>query len=157
LAITGDAKRRPLLAREFNEDRPALSPDGRWLAYESDESGRYEIYVRPFPNIQQSKQQVSEGGGQEPRWSPDGGTLYFLGPKSVMATQIRTDPAFSLQPPHPVLDRAKYSFQGAARQYDVAPGGQRLLLAKAAAPGARPRIVVVTNWLEELKRLVPAN
>ena len=154
LAIAGDSKPRLVLAEKFNEGRPASSPNGRWLAYESDESGQYEIYVRPFPGVEKGKVQVSEGGGQEPRWSPDGGTLFFLGPKNMMATEVDTTSGFTFRPPKAMLDRAQYYFPGAARQYDVSPDGQRLLVAKGGPAG---KIIIVTNWTQELKRLVPTN
>jgi Tol biopolymer transport system component len=159
LSVEGERKQRVLLAAKFDEGRPALSPDGRWLAYQSNESGRSEIYVRPFPNLEGGKWQLSEGGGEEPRWTQDGRTLFFLGPKNLMATTVEAAAEFSFRPPQSVLERAKYYFPGGPRQYGLSPDAQRLLLIKAALVAdpdqAPPRIVVVTNWFEELKRLVP--
>jgi Tol biopolymer transport system component len=159
LATMGDRAPRWLLATSFNEARPALSPDGRWLAYQSDEAGRYEIYVRPFPDLDGGKWKVSEGGGEDPRWTRDGGTLFFLGRDSLMATTIERGAGFVFRAPEPVLERAKYYFPGDVGPYDVSPDGQRLLMVKANAgsdPDARPRIIIVTHWLTELQRLVPA-
>jgi Tol biopolymer transport system component len=95
VALTGDRERRDLLATEFNERRPVVSPNGRWLAYQSDESGQFEIYVRPFPNVDARKWPVSAGGGEEPRWSEDGRTLFFLGPRSLMETHVADDAPFT--------------------------------------------------------------
>ena len=158
LAVEGERKRRILLGAKFDEGRPALSPDGRWLAYQSNESGRFEIYVRPFPNLEGGKWQLSQGGGEDPRWAQDGRTLFFLGPKNLMATTVEAAPEFAFRPPQSVLERAKYYFPGGTRQYGLSPDAQRFLLIKAAAvanPDKAPRIVIVTNWFEELKRLVP--
>jgi hypothetical protein len=109
------------------------------------------------------KWQVSGGGGEEPKWAPDGQTLYFLSPTSLMATAISTNPAFTWSTPEPVLDRASYVFLNTARQYDVGSDGSRFLMIKNAesqgdgAAAARPQINVVLNWCEELRRLVPTN
>ncbi len=160
VSVDGNRAREPLLSGAFNEGRPTLSPKGEWLAYESDETGRSEIYVRPFPDVDAGKWQVSTGGGEDPKWSRDGRTLYFLGPDSVMATSVDTGSTFSSQPPKPVLGRAGYVAPPAARQYDVSLDGERLLMLKddGPAPGAiPPNVVVVENWLEELERSVPAN
>jgi len=99
IALEGDRERRPLLATEFNERRPALSPDERWLAYQSDESGQYEIYVRPSPNVGAGKTQVSSDEGHEPMWSTDGRTLFFLSPTGLMETAVSTAPSFTAAVP----------------------------------------------------------
>lgn len=158
VSVAGDHARQPLLSGAFNEGRPTLSPTGNWLAYESDETGRREIYVRPFPNVENSKWQVSTGGGEDPKWSRDGHMLYFLGPDSLMAASVETGSAFRWQPPKPVLTRTGYVAPPAARQYDISSDGKRLLMLKddGPAPGAgSAKVVVVENWLEELKRSVP--
>jgi DNA-binding winged helix-turn-helix (wHTH) protein/Tol biopolymer transport system component len=159
VAIEGDHTRRPLLATKFNEMRPALSPDGRWLAYESNESGQSEVYVRPFPKVDSGKWTVSSGGGEEPRWSRDGRTLYFLGPKSLMETTVDGGSGvFSFRSPSAVADRGDYFWANPRfQQYDVSPDGQRFLLMKPEAEqgGSLGGFVIVTNWTEELKRLVP--
>jgi Tol biopolymer transport system component/predicted Ser/Thr protein kinase len=162
VSLAGDHERRSLLATKFNERGPALSPDGRWLAYDSDESGQFEIYVRPFPDVGAGKWLVSSGGGQEPKWSRDGRTLVFLGPESVMETAVGTGSPFTHEAVEAVLDREPYTFGGTPREYDISPDAQRFLLAKQSSNGANTaadlftQIVVVTNWTEELKQRVPA-
>jgi serine/threonine-protein kinase len=161
LGLSGDRERRPLLTSQFNEYRPALSPDERWLAYQSDESGQNEIFVRPFPNVGTGKWQVSSGGGEEPKWSRDGRALFYLGPTSVMEAAVGDSTAFTHDTPEAVLDRAPYGFNALPpRRYDVSPDGQRFLMMKLPAAGTEadvppPEIIVVTNWVEELKQRVP--
>jgi serine/threonine-protein kinase len=165
LAIKGERNRRPLLTANFESgrrvrvSRAALSPDGHWLAYESDDSGNPEVYVRPYPNVDAKKWQISAGGGEAPKWARNGHTLFFLGSKALMAVRVESAPSFAFQTPEPVLDRGKYLFSTpAALQYDVSSDGQRFLVAKPVAEtdeGESLRVVVVENWYEDLKRLVP--
>jgi serine/threonine-protein kinase len=162
LTMNGERTPTTLLGTQFVQWRPALSPDGRWLAYESNESGQFEIYVRPFPNVDQGKWQVSRGGGQEPAWSARGDTLYYLGPDSIMAARIQLGTTFAAGAPSPVLSRTGYEFPPGARRYDVAPDGRFLLLKLAEAEGAGQsaglaQLILVEHWFEELTRLVPAN
>lgn len=164
LDMRGDHERRPLLTTKFNEYRPALSPNGRWLAYESDESGTIDIFVVPFPNVADSKQQVSFGGGAEPHWSPDGHTLFYLGPESLMEMAVGDGDGVQLSRglATAVLDRGRYVYNSIPpRSYAVSPDGQRFLLSKpgedATTVAVAQQVIVVTNWLEELKRLVPTN
>ena len=87
---------RPLLASTHNELNGDLSPDGRWLAYQSDESGRYEIYVSPFPDTSSQRRPVSSGGGREPRWSRDGSELFYRGGESgaMIVVPVDLEPDF---------------------------------------------------------------
>jgi serine/threonine-protein kinase len=161
LVVTGDHKQRSVLVtgRSFNTSRAALSPDGHWLAYESNESGESEIYVRPYPNVDAGKWPISSGGGEEPKWTRDGGTLFFLGPKSLMAARVESASSFAFKTPEAVLDRGGFLLSiPAPVQYDVSPDGQRFLLLKTVAEadaGESARVVVVDHWYEDLKRLVP--
>jgi serine/threonine-protein kinase len=162
LAVAGDRRPKTLLATNFRSLDGALSPDGRWLAYESDESGHYEIYVRPYPDVEAHQWVISSGGGEEPKWAPDGRTLFFRSAKSLMAAVVETAHGFSFRAPEPVLDITGYEFfRGPPRTYDVSPDGRRFLLVKpvtgtAADSVAQPlQIVIVQNWTEELKRRVP--
>jgi serine/threonine-protein kinase len=161
LSSANNRERRALLTSRFNEYRPALSPDERWLAYESDESGQNEIYVRPFPEVGSGKWQVSSGGGAEPKWSRDGRTLFYLGPTSLMAAAVGDGASFTNDTPETLLARGPYSFNNLPpRRYDVSPDGQRFLLMRqpgggASGAAAAPQIIVVTNWVEELKQRVP--
>ena len=140
-----------------------MSPDGRWLAYSSDESGEYEVYVRPFPDVDAGRWQVSTAGGFHPQWSPDGRELFYLAVRSVgvamMAVAVDSGEIFRPSVPAELFQgRYYYGATGSAPDvYDVAPDGQRfLMIREAGAPGdVQPDIVIVQNWFEELKRLVP--
>ena len=160
VAMTGEHERRTLISTEFNEGRAVLSPDGHWLAYQSDESGTWEIYVRPYPDVDSGKWQISAHGGQEPKWARDGRTLYFVTAEDLMGASVgSSQTAFDFKTPTRVLDIRKYFLPTTTRSYDVAADG-RFLFAKSATAnqnGAAPRIVIVTHWTEELKRLVPTD
>ena len=151
-----------LLDSEFSEQRPAVSPDGRWLAYESDESGQFEIYVRPFPNVDDGKWQISTDGGREPQWSPEGQELFYLGPGDLMVAQIETEPTFSWSTPESMFSTSGYGVQlGTAHRYDISPDG-RFLMLKLPTPETTdgegsPELIVVQHWSEELQRLVPTD
>ncbi|MDP2055719.1 MAG: protein kinase, partial [Acidobacteriota bacterium] len=144
---------KPLLATDADEGMAVLSPDGRWLAYQSGESGRDEIYVRPFPNVGQARWQVSPSGGAVPRWSRDGRELYFLGLESGGATLRATLTAV------PVIAGTSFStgtavrigqLPSSVRGYDVAPDGRFLIASAGSSTGTR--IVVVQHWLDALRR-----
>ncbi len=148
LPIEGEREAYPFLRSPFNEVWPNFSPDGRWLAYASDESGRYEIYVRSFPGPG-GMWQVSANGGGNPRWSGDGQELFYRNADKLMVVQITTSPTFNAAKP-------QLLFQGSFAGYDVSPDGQRILAIQAVEPGQPgTQINVVLNWFEELKRLAP--
>jgi serine/threonine-protein kinase len=160
LKMSGDRTATTLLGTEFSERRPALSPDGRWLAYESDESGQYEVYVRPFPAVNDGKWQVSRGGGSEPSWSPRGDELYYLSSESLVALPVQPGTTFTFGSPTPLIPRSGYQFPNQARDYAVAPDGRFLLLKAPPSEGAGTRavplhLVLVENWFEELRQRVP--
>ena len=147
----GTKARRAFLSSGHNESSPALSPNGRFIAYESDESGhQYEIYVRPFPAANPVTK-VSTHGGRTPRWSPRGNELYYWADGGLVAVALAPGP--ELRPGTP--DRL---FQGGyGRFFDVSPDGQWFLMVNEAAKGVSPlRINYVANWFDELKRLSPA-
>ncbi len=153
-----------LLDTEFVESNAALSPDGRWMAYESDESGQREIYVRPFPDVNAGRSPVSSDGGTWPVWAPDGRELFYVGPQAMMSVAIETEPTFGLGRREPLFDKEPYWTRPSApqnRRAAISPDGQRFLLLKEgggsedAAPP--PSIILVQNFSEELKRLVPTN
>ena len=150
-----------LLRSEFNERNAELSPDGRWMAYQSDESGQYEIYVRPFPNVEDGRWQVSNAGGIHPLWSRDGRELFYLAgpPARLMVVPVQTDPTFVPENPQELLEWP-YSTLGEGRTYDVSPDGQRFLAINTVpletdADASPPQINVVLHWFEELKERVP--
>jgi dipeptidyl aminopeptidase/acylaminoacyl peptidase len=140
-----------------SEVAPRFSPDGRWVAYVSDESGRPEVYVQPYPGPG-GKRQVSIEGGTEPMWNPRGGELFYRLGRQFISVPVSTEPTFSTGKPV-ILFEADYAaseFPLTSPGYDVAADGQRFLVAKDVEPPPT-RINVVVNWIEELRRRVPAN
>jgi serine/threonine protein kinase/Tol biopolymer transport system component len=151
-------KAQPFLRTPFNEGASRFSPDGRWLAYVSDESGRYEIYVQPYPGPG-GKWQISTEGGTEPVWNQNGRELFYRSGDKMMAAEITTQPRFFAGKPK-VLFAGQYQPSPnpvANPNYDVSPDGQRFLMLKPSesAEAAPTQINVVLNWFEELKRRVP--
>lgn len=139
----------PLLQSKFAERNPAISPDGRWVAYESNESGREEIYVRPFPNVAGGRWQVSSGGGTNPVWSRAGRELFYRDLTAVLAVDVQTEPAFAAGTPRALFDGPYRSTLAAS--FDVSPDGERFLMMKEPPPAQDappPRIVVIVNWSE---------
>ena len=132
---------------------PMFSPDGHWVAYTSNESGRYEIYVVPFPGPG-GRFIISTEGGNRPRWSPDGRELFYQSGKKMIAVDVQAGSTFHAGTPQ-VL------FEGDYRPYfDVSADGKRFLMMKGVSEGSRPladRVTVVLNWFDELRRRAPAN
>jgi len=151
-----------LLHSAADEENAVISPDGHWLAYNSDESGRDEVYLRPFPAVETGRQQVSTGGGTRPLWSRNGRELfYYVAPDTIMAVPVRLGPDVVLGRPQTVVKGPYAIATVPGRHYDVSADGQRFLLLKdAPGPGGRqaaePEIQVVLNWSEELKSKVAA-
>jgi serine/threonine-protein kinase len=162
LPMEGERAWKPLLQEKYLEAEPEISPDGRYLAYVSTESGRNQIYVRSFPEVDRGKWQVSTSGGSSPRWSTDGRELFYLSAdNSVMAIEVITKPSFSLGVPR-ILFKSIYAGQTnvSGNPWDISPDGKRLLMMKepgaTASPAGGPRkINIVLNWFEELKQRVP--
>lgn len=155
LPVEGERKPYPFLQTQFNESAPRFSPDGRWLAYVSDESGRFEVYVQSFPGPG-GKWQISTDGGSEPVWNPNGRELFYRVGNKMMAVDIMTETFFTVGKPK-VLFEGWYEKSTVSRaNYDVAPDGQRFLMVKPGEQEQPPtQINVVLNWFEELKRRVP--
>jgi eukaryotic-like serine/threonine-protein kinase len=152
----GDRKAQPFLRTPFNETTPRFSPDGRWLAYVSDESGRNEIYMQPYPGPG-GKWQISTEGGREPVWNRNGRELFYRIGGKMMAVEITTQPGLSASKPRVLFEGRYEPTVVTAANYDVSPDGQRFLMLKSGEVGeaARTQINVVLNWFEELKRGVP--
>lgn len=147
-----DRKVGPLVKTRYNETAPRISPDGRWLAFASDESGRSEVYVQPFPGPG-GKWQVSTEGGREPVWNPTGRELFFRVGRRLMAAQVTLKPGFSTGKPEALFEGPWLPTPVTFPNYDVSRDGQRFLMLKPAEQdGGVRQIVVVQNWLEELKR-----
>jgi Tol biopolymer transport system component/predicted Ser/Thr protein kinase len=138
------------------ENAPRFSPDGRWIAYASTESGRDEIYVRPYPGPG-GKWQISAEGGTEPVWNPKGRELFYRNGNKMMAVEVTTQPAFSPGRPRLLFEGSYVPTPLTLPDYDVSPDGQRFLMLKAPEQAQAPaQINVVLNWFEELKRRVPS-
>jgi Tol biopolymer transport system component len=152
-----DHKVQPFLRTSFNEADPRFSPDGRWIAYMSDESGHSEIYVQPYPGPG-GKWQISTDGGTEPVWNRNGRELFYRNGNKMMAVEITTQPSFALGNPRVLLEGPYMLATVPISNYDVSPDGRRFLMIKPTeqAQAAATQINVVLNWFEELKRRVPA-
>ena len=148
----------PLIATSFDERNGIVSPDGHWLAYESDKSGQLEVYVRPYPLVDDLEWPVSTGGGRQAVWTRKGELFYVATDGSLMKVSVESHgSAWSTGASQKLLDNRYFSGGGVPRQYDVAPDGERLLMLKQASDHGLTEIAVVLNWHEELKRLVPTN
>jgi serine/threonine-protein kinase len=152
-----DRKPSEILATPAQEHHAMFSPDGRWLAYASNASGRQEIYVRPYPIVQGTERRVSEGGGAGPVWAPDGSFLYYRGPKSLMVASTPLGPGFAPGRPRALFPLEGLRFSGNSPAYDIHPDGKRFaMVTQGDPPPPRPEQVnVVFNWFDELERRVP--
>ena len=157
LSVEGEPTSSPLIQTPFKEDRPALSPDGRWIAYRSNESEQYEIYVRPFPSVENGKWQISRDGGHSPLWDPQRQELFYRNGDALMVVRYEAEPTFTRRIPEVLFTGTYYAYAGATRHYDIHPDGKRFLMIKegGATGEARQEFILVQNWFEELKRLVP--
>jgi serine/threonine protein kinase len=154
LPIVGSRTPVPLLHTPFQEGYARLSPDGRWMAYVSDESGRFEVYVRAFPSGE-GPRQISNSGGLEPAWSGDGSELFYLAPdRKLMSVAVRAGSTFDAEQPTRLFEtRMSVVFNPTytRNQYAVSRDGQRLLI-NQTIPAAPPSpITVVVNWQAALK------
>jgi hypothetical protein len=153
--LDGDRRPVPLADGPHNEVHGNVSPDGRWLAYVSDESGRYEVYIQGFPKPETApRTPVSVGGGLQPRWSPRGNELFYLRSDGMlMSVAVRTNGGLELGKTMPLFMTELPTTMTAYRSdYVPAPDGTRFLM-KLPVPGsAPPSITVVVNWLALLPR-----
>jgi serine/threonine-protein kinase len=151
---------RPLVQTMYREANGELAPNGRWLAYQSDESGRDEIYVRPFPDVSGGRWQVSTSGGRTPLWARTGRELFYRSlDGAVMGVQVQSGPGWRSGPPAQILPPRYYDGTGLiGRTFDISSDGQRFLMIKeSGSQSESSQVVVVQNWFEELQRLVPTN
>jgi len=158
IALDGDAEPVWLLDTEFDERNAELSPDGRWMAYQSSESGRFEVYVRPFPDVDTGLWTISTAGGVKPLWNPDGRELFYLQdgqPRQLMVVQVDpSGPTFAHQRPQALIPWP-YDLGNEGRSYDVSRDGRRFLTTKAVesetgGPVETPRLRIVLNGLAGL-------
>jgi Tol biopolymer transport system component len=159
VSTEGDRIRKSLLNNKaFAEMQPKISPNGQWMAYASNESGKTEIFVCPFPGIEKGRWQVSPSGGDSPLWSPDGSEIFYRKDDAVMAVSVETEPAFKSGKPKILFRGAYVDLSGnEGHPWDISPDGKRFLMMRDPdRPAAlRPKISIAVNWLEELKQRVP--
>ena len=161
LALDDEPRPQLLLQTRFGDRDGEISPDGRWLAYSSDESGQFEIYVRPFPKVSEQRFQISSNGGAGAVWARSRPELFYQTPAgNLISVPIKTGVAFFAGSPSKVFDGTQYVSSRLGRMYDVSPDGQRFLMLKPDASSkhtaASASLVVVINWFEELRARVPA-
>lgn len=152
LRLGADGVSRALLATPADESAAAASPDGRWVAYVSDDTGRAEVFVAPMDNPGR-RVQVSSQGGAEPVWRRDGGELFFRSGRRMMAATVRTAPSLAAAPPRQLFEAEFETGSAGSPAYDVSKDGMRfLMLRPAAADSERRELRVVLGWSAELKR-----
>ena len=160
--LDGTHRVTPLVQTAFAEQNGIISPDGRWLAYEANDSGQFEVYVRPFPDVNSGHWQVSTGGGTRPLCARNGQELFYVSPAgAIMRVGVERGPSWAATTPTMLLKEGYFTVPGGnpGRTYDISPDGQRFLMIKsvggsdqAAAPIS---LVVIQHFDEELKRLLP--
>jgi serine/threonine-protein kinase len=164
LSLDGSHRVERIVYSEANDLTANVSPDGRWIVYDSDESGQFEIYVRPYPKAYSGgRWQISSNGGRQPLWSPDGREIFYRDFDGGMyAASVNLKPTFEPGPVARLFANAGYAGSGVTgsdRTYDVSHDGQRFLMIKleSGTTATASSVVVVLNWFEELKRAVPSN
>ena len=163
LRLDGTHAVTPLVQTPFSERNGEVSPDGRWLAYEANDSGRFNIYVRPFPDVSSGYWQVSTDGGTRPLWARNSQELFYLSVTgALMRVGVAHGPTWAATAPTKLFEgRYGAAANQTGRTYDIAPDGKRFLMIKAGGSADQTAVptslVVVQNWREELKRLVPTH
>ena len=150
LPLTGDQKPYVYLSTDFDEYMGVLSPDGKWIAYVSSESGAYQVYVQSFPT-RGGKWQVSTQGGFEPRWSPDGKTLFYQQSSRMMAVAISTSNGFSAGQPQILFEGKPLLPTDSGITYDIPPDGQHFISTRTSKQGNFQQVTVVLNWFTDIK------
>ncbi len=151
LPLFGDRKPFPYLQTQFNEVSAGFSPDGHWVAFESDESGNFEVYLSPFP-AGGAKWQVSQGGGVQPVWKSDGSELYFLAGSKLIEASVKTSgSAVQIGTPQEVFQQPMVRSDAYGRSYSVAKDGKRFLVNRSGENVTVP-LTLVANWTSGLKK-----
>jgi serine/threonine-protein kinase len=154
MEIGRDTALRSMIGTPAAETNPALSPDGHWLAYVSTASGRREVYVRPFPNVNDGVWQISTDGGFEPRWAHSGKELFFRrnsGTGNLLSVAVQTTPAFRADAPRALLSIDATVGLDYTR-YDISPDDQRFLMVGRVDSGARPQLIRIEHFVENVVR-----
>ncbi len=158
LRLDGKAKPEPFHVTQSNERHPVFSPDGNWIVFTSNRSGRDEIYVKRYP-AEGGLLAISTDGGQRPFWAPHSGEIFYREGDKMMAASVETEPNLRAGKPRSLFEGLSRlgleQAQGRGRDYDPTPDGQRFLIVKKGEESLSTQINVVRNWAEELKRLVP--
>jgi Tol biopolymer transport system component len=167
LSMDDDHTHKPLLQEDYIESHPQVSPDGKWIAYCSTETDQAEIFVRPFPDINKGKWQISTGGGNSPLWSPDGRELFYLigdtTTEAVMRVAVQTEPTFKKGTPEELFHGKYVGYYPGDFPWAIHPDGNRFLMMKTIGTTPpvtvvqQPKINIVLNWFEELKQRVPVD
>jgi serine/threonine-protein kinase len=148
-ALSPDGDTVTLVATPFDERTPRISPEGRWLAYMSNESGQQEVYVRPFPNAGDAKWQVSTNGGAFPEWGHSGRELFYRAAQNtVVSVDVLPGPTFAMGERR-VLFSGEY--RTAPGSYDVAPDDQRMVMIRSRGTGQASELIVVENFFQEVE------
>ncbi|HUF66762.1 MAG TPA: protein kinase [Gemmatimonadaceae bacterium] len=150
----GDTAATPLVASPTHQEAgPALSPNGRWLAYTSDETGRFEVYVRPFPDVNAGKWQVSRNGGTEAAWAHSGRELFFRDASGLVAVDVRAGDAFATGQQRMLFPTRNLRILPVYRTYAVSPDDRRFIFLRSAT-GEEPLspVVIVENWISDMYR-----
>jgi hypothetical protein len=160
IRVGGDTTPVPLVATPLTELHPAVSPDGRWIAYTSNQSGPNEVFVRPFNDSTGGRWQVSNGGGTQPVWSPDGRQLYYVDRQArLVAAQVQIGATFALGDLTPLFDVSRFDFEDYHQSYGVTPDGRSFVFAvsnREAGGRTTPQLVWVDHWIRSLRnRLAP--
>ena len=155
VSLTGDGKPTPFLQTQFRETESQFSPDSRYVAYMSNESGRFEIYVKPFPGGE-GKWQVSVNGGRNPKWSMQSGELFFVEENTLMAAKVRTSPTFEASTPQKLFDGEEIgmrfdTFSPTSNMYDVSADGQHFVVVRPVGAGGQTHLTIVENWFAEFR------
>jgi serine/threonine-protein kinase len=151
--LTGDTTRLTIAAGPSDEYMPAFSPDGKWIAYVSLESGQEEVYVRPFPDVTRARWQISPAGGTSPVWAHSGHELFYLAPgDSLVSASVTGSPDFRVLERRALFNTLPYVFQPWHQAFGVRPGDQSfVMLQRSSSQGAETRrLTVVLNWFTEL-------
>ncbi len=152
----GQPRAEPIVATPFDEYAPRFSPDGRWLTYVSNESGRYEVYVTPFPEAH-GRWLVSVGGGMEPHWSPSGRTLLYRHGDEMMEVPVQAEPQFGVGNPTVLFTKELKTGTYGTLSYDITADGQRFLMIERNLEMIPNELSVVLDWGGELRSKVPAS
>jgi Tol biopolymer transport system component/tRNA A-37 threonylcarbamoyl transferase component Bud32 len=148
----GDSTLTPLVTGPATEIEPTVSPDGRWMAYASNESGQPEVYIRPFPDVGSARWQVSVAGGRDPVWSHSGKELFYWSTGNrMMSVAIRPGATFGFEQPRALFSVTSYVPGQAMPTFDVTPDDKRFVLLRETSANERSEIVVVQNWTQELR------